>query len=108
MSVSFLLIYCTVPDEAIATAITDALLEHKLVACVQHSAGLTSHYLWQGQRCQAAELLLSMKAPSDNFERVCQTICRIHPYEIPEIIAVPLQSLLPSYAAWLEKECSVE
>jgi len=99
--------YCTlsttVDDETIADTIAQTLLEKKLVACVQKST-VKSLYRWNGKTEQTHEFLLQMKTKSIYFKRIETLIIKLHPYEIPEIIAVPIINANQPYLDWIEKE----
>ncbi len=96
---------CTCPDLLTAQTIAAALLDARHAACVNLLPGVTSMYHWQGQLETATEILLLIKAPPSLFDAISQTICRLHPYTVPEIIAIPLsQGFLP-YLHWAQKEC---
>ena len=95
------IVLCTVPDTATGEALGRHLVENGLAACVNLVPGLTSIYRWQQRVEQAAETLLLIKTHSDRFTELCQTIQRLHPYELPEIVAVPLTAGLPAYLDWI-------
>ena len=101
---SALIVHCTCPDEANATAIAEALLTARLAACVQVVPGLTSLYRWQGEIQRDHEVLLLIKTEADRFDAVCGTIRSYHPYELPEILAVEAVAGLPAYLDWVRAE----
>ncbi|RNA64431.1 divalent-cation tolerance protein CutA [Prosthecochloris sp. ZM_2] len=91
----------TVPDESMAETITRAVLEDHLAACV-HLSPVKSRYLWKGEISRDDELLLCMKttmAAVDELERV---IRGLHPYEVPEILVLPVAGGSEDYIAWVE------
>lgn len=93
----------TCPDEDCARQIATALIEQRLAACVNILPHLTSVYRWQGQIEQDAEHLLLAKLPADapRFEALRDTVQAMHPYELPEIVAVPITNALPDYLQWI-------
>lgn len=95
------LILCTCPDSATATRIAETLVDQELAACVNIIPGLRSIYRWQGRLEEAEECLLLIKAPLAHYARVEAAILGLHPYELPEIIAVSIDAGLPAYLAWL-------
>jgi periplasmic divalent cation tolerance protein len=99
----YLLILCNCPDEATATAISTQLLQQRLVACANRLPAVQSSYIWQGKLEQAVEIQLQLKAPKRNFTAIEQAISAIHPYAVPEIIAVELCQLNQAYAAWINE-----
>jgi periplasmic divalent cation tolerance protein len=93
-------LYCTIsPNEAQTIAAT--LVEEKLVACVNIIPQLTSIYWWENKVCSESESLLMMKTPQRLVPRVMQRIPEIHPYDVPEILAYPIEHAHPPYATWV-------
>lgn len=106
MSETIQITLCNCPDSATATRIAAALLDARQAACVNLLPAVTSMYHWQGQLETATEVMLLIKAPADLFDAISQTICLLHPYTVPEIIAIPVnQGFLP-YLRWVNEECS--
>lgn len=105
MSNSALLALCTCPDQACAEQLAVELVECGLAACVNVLPGIRSIYRWQGQVEQAEEVQLIIKTSSSTWTRVEQFIQHKHPYEVPELIAVPISAGLPAYLTWLESAC---
>jgi periplasmic divalent cation tolerance protein len=98
---AYQIILCTCPDRQVAELLARQLLEAKLVACVNILPGITSMYHWEGQIELSAEYLLVIKAVAENYSQIEQGIVELHPYAIPEIIAIPITHGLPAYLAWL-------
>jgi len=86
-----------------ADAITQLLLEKKLVACVQ-STVIQSAYHWQGKIINSEEILLQMKTKRSLFEKIQTEIEHVHTYDVPEIIMVPLAGANLHYLQWIEEE----
>ncbi len=101
MTDSALIVYCTHPDPAQAEVLAGRLVEEGLAACVNILPGLTSVYRWQGKLQSDAENLLLIKTRDSLFEALQARIQGLHPYELPEIIAVSVSQGLPSYLAWI-------
>jgi periplasmic divalent cation tolerance protein len=95
------IVLCTVPDEATAQRIASALVAENLAACVNIVPGITSVYRWKGAIETAAELLLIIKTTLGVYTRLQDRIHALHPYELPEIIAVSVDQGLPDYLAWI-------
>lgn len=95
------LLLCTCPDADSARTIAAALVERELAACVNVLPGVTSIYRWQGRVEQAGEVLLLIKTTAARYPDVETDICARHPYEVPEIIAVPVAAGLPDYLRWI-------
>lgn len=85
-----------------ADAITQLLLEKKLIACVQ-STIIHSAYHWQGQITESEEILLQMKTKRSLFEKIQTEIEYLHAYDVPEIIMVPLAGANALYLQWIEE-----
>ncbi len=82
--------------------IANVLIDEGLAACVNIVPGLTSIYKWQGKKETGTEVLLIIKSRSDCYARLESTITSLHPYELPEIISVPIQHGLKSYLDWID------
>ncbi len=102
------LILCNCPDEPVARHIAEQLLHSRLAACINLQAGVQSMYRWQGNIEQQTEVTLQIKAPQHHFNAISQTILTLHPYTVPEIIAIPLVQALPQYLDWLHEECRTD
>lgn len=108
MTSELLLVICNVPDSEVAETVTTHLLQCKLVACVNQLPPVVSTYNWQGVIERSTEIPLLMKTTSENFPAVSEAICALHPYQVPEIIAIPVSHAFDAYAQWVKKECVVE
>lgn len=95
------LVFCACPDLDTARQISDALLEARLAACVQILPGLESRYVWDGHKETSAEIQLQIKTRAGRFEELCALITGLHPYEVPEILQVPVTAGLGTYLEWL-------
>jgi len=96
-----LLVFCTCPDEETATKIAEALVVERLAACINRLPGLTSVYLWQDKVEHDTEILLLIKTTNTRFEALRTRLCALHPYELPEIVAIPVTKGLPAYLQWI-------
>ncbi|MGZ4967923.1 MAG: divalent-cation tolerance protein CutA [Methylobacter sp.] len=95
------IIFCTCPDKNTAETIARLLVTNNEAACVNILPGITSIYTWQGQIESAEEHLLLIKAHKDCYQAIETTVRDHHPYELPEIIAVPIERGLPEYLKWI-------
>ena len=95
-------VLCTVPDRENAERIAETLVAEQLAACVNIIPGITSVYRWQGAVEKGEELLLFIKTRQDAYSALEQRIRALHPYELPEIIAVPIQTGQKDYIRWIE------
>jgi len=96
------IIFCTCPDQDTAKKIARLLVANNQAACVNILPGITSIYRWQGQLESAQEHLLLIKAHKDHYPAIETTLRAHHPYELPEIIAVPIERGLPEYLNWID------
>ena len=96
-------IYTTTGSENEAKRIADILLQKKLVACVQVSGPIRSHYVWQGAFEESTEWMCSIKTLAEQYSRVEAAIREVHTYDEPEIIAVAISQASIGYAAWVSQ-----
>jgi len=95
------IVFCTVPDPDCGQRIADHLVEYRLAACVNLLPEIKSVYRWQGEVCTDSESLLMIKSRTADYTDLESAIRRLHPYELPEIIAVPLNNGLAEYLDWV-------
>lgn len=101
MSDPVLLCYCTCPDADSAQRIAEALVTERLAACVNRLPGIVSTYRWQGTVTTDSEELLLIKTTAARFEALRQRLLALHPYELPELIAVPVERGHAAYLSWV-------
>ena len=99
-----ILVISNLPDQASAAKLAAVLIEQRLAACVNVLSPCTSVYRWQGQVETAAEVLVFIKTTRARYPALEAAIRAHHPYELPEIIAVPLVAGLPAYLEWVRTE----
>ena len=99
-----LLVVTNCPDEESANAIALAVVEARLAACVNILPRVQSIYRWQGNVESATEIPLLIKSTAANYPALEQAIAGLHPYEVPEIIALPITQGLPAYLNWVAAE----
>lgn len=99
-----LLVLTNLPDDASANALAAHLIEARLAACINILAPCRSIYRWEGKTETANEVPLLIKTTAARYAELQAAIQQQHPYELPEIIAVPLQHGLPDYLAWVAAE----
>ena len=100
-----IVVLITVPSREVGEKVARALLEQRLAACVNILPAMQSHYWWQGDIQQEQEVLLFVKSRADLFEsRLVSAVQAVHPYEVPEIIALPVTMGLESYLNWIADE----
>jgi periplasmic divalent cation tolerance protein len=98
-----IVIFCTVPSKDEATKIAKELILKKLAACVNIIEGLTSIYEWKNELCIESECLMIIKSRQSLFNEIKREILSLHPYEVPEIISLPISDGLDSYLSWVHK-----
>ena len=99
-----IVIYCTVPDKRIAQEISKYLVKHHLAACVSAIDKVESVFSWDGEMEKEKEILLMIKTLRTNFEKIRDVISDLHPYNVPEIIALPIVDCSKEYHQWLIHE----
>ena len=96
------LILCTCPDEDIAINIAENIVAQKLAACVNVLPAVYSVYHWQDNVESAKENMILIKTTKEKYAPLEQVITSLHPYEVPEIIAVDISNGLPDYLKWID------
>lgn len=99
-----LLIFTNLPDLASAEKLAQVLVGTRAAACVNVLAACRSIYRWQGAVETAGEIPLLIKTTAENYPRVEAIVRAQHPYDVPELIAVPITYGLPDYLHWLATE----
>jgi periplasmic divalent cation tolerance protein len=100
-----MIVFITAPTNEIGKQIAATLVEKRLAACVNLLGPIRSIYTWEGKICDDEEMLLIVKSRSDLIESgLIPAVQAIHPYQIPEIIALPVVAGLHSYLDWIVKE----
>jgi periplasmic divalent cation tolerance protein len=107
MAEEALLVISTFPDMETAKGIGRTLVAENLVACVNFLPKLESIYRWQGKVEEAEEVLGLMKTTIGRYQALENRIKALHPYEVPEIIAVSLATGLPAYLNWVVESCNL-
>ena len=101
MSEPVLLCYCCCPDAASARALAEALVGERLAACVNHLPGVRSTYRWQGELTTDSAELLLIKTTAGRFDTLKARLLQLHPYELPELVAVPVTHGHDAYLDWV-------
>jgi periplasmic divalent cation tolerance protein len=99
-----ILVLTSLPDHGAAQALAQALVTGRLAACVTIGAPAESIYHWQGQIETAREVPVAIKTRAVLYSQVEAAIAAFHPYELPEIIAVPIAHGSADYLAWIAAE----
>lgn len=97
----FLLVFSTFPDGGQAREVARVLVSERLAACGNVLPGVTSIYVWQGEQHESAEVLVLLKTRRELYPALEARLKSLHPYEVPEIVAVELTAGLPAYLNWV-------
>ena len=100
----FVVVLVTVPDAETATQLAQTLLEERRVACVNRIRGVASLFRWEGRVEEAQEELLILKARRTAFPALSARVVELHPYEVPEVLALPVVAGSEPYLRWLAAE----
>jgi len=100
-----LLVLTTMPDHQAAEALAEKILRSNIAACVNILPEMTSIYVWKGKTQHGSENQLIIKTTAARYDALQALISDLHPYELPEIIAVPITHGLPEYLNWV-KACT--
>lgn len=98
----------TAPSPDVGAALGRALVDERLAACVNVIPGLTSIYRWQGQREEASECLLVIKTDDTRYAELERRVLELHPYTVPEVLALPVERGAPAYVEWLRDSVAIE
>ncbi len=99
-----LVVLVTTPTPERAAEIARAVVGERLAACGNVVPGLRSIYRWEGKVQEDEEVLLLLKTTRDRFEALRARILALHPYDVPEVIALPVEAGSAAYLAWLGAE----
>ena len=100
---SALLVFSTFPDSDTARRLAQTLVEERLAACANLLPAVESIYRWKGAVENATEVLAILKTTTETYPRLEQRLKELHPYELPEIVAISLAGGLAGYLAWVEE-----
>ena len=98
------LVFTTLPDAAAAEALAETVVRGGLAACVSVMAQCRSVYRWQGKVERSAEIPVMIKTTAARYAQLEAEIRRLHSYELPEVVAVPVAEGLPEYLDWVVRE----
>lgn len=104
-AIELCVILTTCPDGAIARLISETLINERLAACVTTLDHVTSTYVWQGQLTQQEEVELLIKTTGALREQVFLKVKQVHPYECPQLVAIPVEGASKDYLQWVVTAC---
>jgi periplasmic divalent cation tolerance protein len=99
------LLISTTPNQEIAHKIAQSLLEKHLAACINMLPNIQSVFEWKGEIVTDSEVLLLIKTRRECYPEIEKIFQHSHPYEVPELIALPIEGGLPAYLNWLDEVC---
>lgn len=99
-----IVVLTNVPDAAVAETLAHGLVERRLAACVNILPAVSSVYRWEGRIERAAEVAVLIKSTRERYAELEAAIRDMHPYALPEIIALPIVAGLPAYLEWMVRE----
>ena len=102
--IEYIQVLTTVEHRTDAENIAEVLVQKRLAACVQIIGPMKSYFHWQGKLESAEEYLCQIKTKNDLFQELETVLKNIHPYEVPEILAIPLSNVGGAYRNWLASE----
>lgn len=101
---SALVLFCTCPDDRAARELAAGLVRERLAACVNVLPPIRSIYRWQGVVQEDDEVLIVIKTGGARYREIEEWLVENHPYDLPEIIALPVEKGLPAYLDWIAQE----
>jgi len=93
----------TAPSREVAESLVRQLVEERLVACGNIVPGLTSIYRWEGEVACDAEVLIVLKTVDEAVPRLTERVVELHPYEVPEVLVLPIEAGHDAYLAWVRE-----
>lgn len=103
MNFQHIVVFCSCPDETVATRLANALVGEGLAACVNRMPGARSTYVWDGALHDEPEVLLTIKTVAERYPALEARLRALHPYEQPEIIALPVVAGSAGYLDWVTR-----
>ena len=103
MDSEYVIVFVTAPTGDDGRKIARALVREKLAACVNILPGIRSIYTWEGEVCEDDEVLLIIKTRTEIFGALSAVVKEVHPYDVPEVIAVPLTAGAADYLNWIDQ-----
>ncbi|HEY8550765.1 MAG TPA: divalent-cation tolerance protein CutA [Vicinamibacterales bacterium] len=104
----FVLVLTTVADADTAATIARTLVDERVAACVNVFPAMRSYYRWQGRVAEDTEHQLLIKTMRDGLERLQQRLLALHPYDVPELIVLPIEAASEAYGTWLAEAVGEE
>jgi len=99
----YIVVFVTTPNKKEAKKITSLLLDRHIIACANIIENIDSYFWWNGKKNRAKECLLIAKTTKSSFKKLIVLVKDIHPYDVPEIIAIPILTGYLPYLDWLKE-----
>ncbi len=99
----YLIVYMTAPNADEAAAIAKTVVGEQLAACCNIIPGVRSIYTWKGEVCDDAEVLCLLKTTSTLFDELKERLVGLHPYDVPEVVGVPIEAGHADYLDWIDE-----
>ena len=99
-----MLVLTTLPNSDAAVELAKAVVEERLAACANLMPAVRSIYRWQGKVHDENEVIVLIKTRQEHFERLKARILELHPYEVPEVLAIPVEQGYAAYLEWIALE----
>lgn len=106
--VSYSVVFTTLGSREDAQTLVRRLVENRVVACGTIVERAFSIYEWQGKLEESPEVLVMMKTRTELWDRLQSLVCELHPYDVPELLAIPVTKGLPAYLGWLAEQTKEE
>lgn len=97
----------TVPSAEVAESVVSALVSERLIACGNITTPMASLYRWQGETERASEVLVIMKTTESAVAAVTRRITELHPYEVPEVLSLPVLTGYQPYLSWVRESVAI-
>lgn len=104
MASTALVVLTTLATEVEARALVTALIGERLIACGTLLPGARSIYRWEGELTEESEVAVLLKTDASQWEALCEAVRHLHPYQVPELLALPVDRGLELYLSWLTSE----
>lgn len=101
-------VFSTFPNPDVAAQIGRTLVDERLAACVNLVPSVRSIYRWQGQLCDETETMAIIKTTTERLTHLTARLTELHPYEVPEVISIPVTGGHEPYITWLTNETSTQ
>jgi periplasmic divalent cation tolerance protein len=108
MAIEVLLVLSTFPDRGTAQRIAEELVASRFAACANVASAVDSFYWWKGELETASEVVVFFKTTSEGYPNFERRLRSLHPYDVPEIVSIPITKGLPEYLRWVAENCAGE